>query len=462
MTGNTIRNPTFSAIGLFLLQGAVGIQALVLAQPSKPKGESPKATVQTPSPRANPQDRPLSGPRPRYFQGAVPSGKDPLGPTFLGHDVRVLVAEIDRTIAARPKSEFETSAQYKSRLNSFHAQDWRRVTVLPIEEDSPDRLYYNSQGRVRFQYDADRQIMTGRIEPSANAGLLNDNSNAKQGFRLQKDCLAAGHYVGSNSFGTSALVKKIACKEYILTFERSSELFEKTESYSENVVAKLEIPMAPQEAMSQKASLRVALVFRVSDATVHRRNFLTKPTIADPYETAELHRFLVVDPEELWVFDFRTGRIITRVGGETKAKPDPLPVMLSDPPPMSGNSGIAGGFNGGGPGTIGGMIESIPTAAPPPKRIRVGANTQAANIGKMVRPTYPKPAKQARIQGTVRFNAVIAKDGAIQSLQVVSGHPLLIPAATEAVRQWIYRPTQLNGESVEVQTQIDVNFTLSN
>jgi protein TonB len=80
----------------------------------------------------------------------------------------------------------------------------------------------------------------------------------------------------------------------------------------------------------------------------------------------------------------------------------------------------------------------------------------------MVRPTYPKPAKQARIQGTVRFNAVIAKDGAIQSLQVVSGHPLLIPAATEAVRQWIYRPTQLNGESVEVQTQIDVNFTLSN
>jgi protein TonB len=86
----------------------------------------------------------------------------------------------------------------------------------------------------------------------------------------------------------------------------------------------------------------------------------------------------------------------------------------------------------------------------------------AANISKMVRPTYPPLAKQARIQGTVRFNAIIAKDGTIQNLQVVSGHPLLIPSATEAVRQWVYKPTQLNGEAVEVQTQIDVNFTLSN
>jgi len=131
---------------------------------------------------------------------------------------------------------------------------------------------------------------------------------------------------------------------------------------------------------------------------------------------------------------------------------------------------------GSGGGWIGGISGSAPTAAPPPpppppaenpkpvtpSRIRVGGNVQAANIAKMVRPTYPPLAKQARIQGTVRFNAVIAKDGSIQNLQVVSGHPLLIPSATEAVRQWIYKPTQLNGEAVEVQTQIDVNFTLSN
>ena len=69
---------------------------------------------------------------------------------------------------------------------------------------------------------------------------------------------------------------------------------------------------------------------------------------------------------------------------------------------------------------------------------------------------------RSRIQGTVRFNAIIGKDGTIQNLQMVSGHPLLVPSAQEAVRQWVYRPTLLNGEPVEVQTQIDVNFTLSN
>jgi len=145
------------------------------------------------------------------------------------------------------------------------------------------------------------------------------------------------------------------------------------------------------------------------------------------------------------------------------------------PPPMSGGGGVVGGVPGGVPGgVIGGIIGSVPTAAPPPppppekpkpvtpSRIRVGGAVTAANIAKMVRPTYPPLAKQARIQGTVRFNAIIAKDGTIQNLTVVTGHPLLIPSATEAVRQWIYKPTQLNGEPVEVQTQIDVNFTLSN
>ena len=70
-------------------------------------------------------------------------------------------------------------------------------------------------------------------------------------------------------------------------------------------------------------------------------------------------------------------------------------------------------------------------------------------------------AKTARISGTVRFTAIIGKDGAIQNLQLVSGHPLLIEAARQAVSQWQYRPTLLNGEPVEVVTQIDVNFTLS-
>ena len=86
---------------------------------------------------------------------------------------------------------------------------------------------------------------------------------------------------------------------------------------------------------------------------------------------------------------------------------------------------------------------------------------QQANLIRKITPVYPPLAKQARIQGQVRFTAIIGKDGSIQNLQIVSGHPLLVPAAQDAVRQWLYRPTLLNGEPVEVITQIDVNFTLS-
>ena len=147
------------------------------------------------------------------------------------------------------------------------------------------------------------------------------------------------------------------------------------------------------------------------------------------------------------------------------------------PPPSSG--GVVGGVPGGVPGgaaggVIGGIIGSVPTAAPPPpppppaapkpvtpQRIRVGGNVQAAKLIRQPRPIYPPLAKQARISGHVILNAIIGKDGTIQNLTVASGHPLLVPAAMEAVKQWVYQPTLLNGEPVEVVTQIDVNFTLS-
>jgi periplasmic protein TonB len=79
---------------------------------------------------------------------------------------------------------------------------------------------------------------------------------------------------------------------------------------------------------------------------------------------------------------------------------------------------------------------------------------------KQVKPAYPTLAVQARIQGTVVLQAVIAKDGTVEDLRVVSGHPLLVQAALDAVRLWRYKPYLLNEQPVEVDTQINVNFTL--
>ena len=101
--------------------------------------------------------------------------------------------------------------------------------------------------------------------------------------------------------------------------------------------------------------------------------------------------------------------------------------------------------------------KAAPAAAP---RLKIGGMVQAAKILRQVTPLYPLLAKQARISGEVRLEAVISRGGTVESLQVLSGHPLLVNAAIEAVSQWLYRPTLLNGEPVEVLTQIEVHFKL--
>jgi protein TonB len=97
----------------------------------------------------------------------------------------------------------------------------------------------------------------------------------------------------------------------------------------------------------------------------------------------------------------------------------------------------------------------------PPGTIRVGGAVQANNILNKVTPAYPPSAKEARVQGVVRFEALIGKDGSIENLKLVSGPPLLVQSAMEAVQQWKYKPTLLNGQPVQVLTIIDVNYTLS-
>ncbi len=92
--------------------------------------------------------------------------------------------------------------------------------------------------------------------------------------------------------------------------------------------------------------------------------------------------------------------------------------------------------------------------------IRVGGQVQSARLTYQTRPVYPSLARQARIQGTVRIEAIISRNGTVENLEVLSGHPLLNHAALDAVRQWRYQPTLLNGVAVEVITTIDINFTM--
>jgi periplasmic protein TonB len=139
------------------------------------------------------------------------------------------------------------------------------------------------------------------------------------------------------------------------------------------------------------------------------------------------------------------------------------------PPPTMAASGVVGGVPGGVPGgqmggIIGGIVSSTPMAVPKvatPQRVRVSSGVSTGLLLRKVNPNYPPLARQARIQGTVILQAEISKTGDIQNLRLVSGHPMLAPAAIEAVKQWKYKPYLLNGEPVEVETTVQVNFTLA-
>ena len=137
------------------------------------------------------------------------------------------------------------------------------------------------------------------------------------------------------------------------------------------------------------------------------------------------------------------------------------------PPPMM-SGGMLGGVPGGVPGgSMGGVIGGIVNAAGAipkqviPQRVRVSSGVSTGLLIRKITPTYPPLARQARIQGQVILQAEISKEGTIQNLQLISGHPMLAPAAIEAVKQWRYKPYLLNGEPVAVETQVVVNFSLS-
>ncbi len=151
------------------------------------------------------------------------------------------------------------------------------------------------------------------------------------------------------------------------------------------------------------------------------------------------------------------------------AIPKKVAVIREDDTPPStgvvgGVGGVIGGVAGGTPGgVIGGIISSTPVAVPrvaAPKVVRVSSGVSEGLLLHRVQPTYPPLARAAHVSGTVQLQATIGRDGNIQNLRVISGHPMLAPAAVQAVKQWKYRPYLLNGEAVEVETTVTVNFNL--
>lgn len=159
--------------------------------------------------------------------------------------------------------------------------------------------------------------------------------------------------------------------------------------------------------------------------------------------------------------------------------PASIPRIVDEVPAGPPMPFIEGGIVGTGmpPGLYTGTplfrSEQLPKVAPPPpetepkaaapkptRMITMGGNVLEAKIVRRVIPEYPRLAREMRLSGTVRLLGIISRDGTVRELKVIEGHPLLVKAAVTAVMQWLYTPTMLNGEPVDVTAPIEVNFTL--
>ncbi|MDP8981666.1 MAG: energy transducer TonB [Acidobacteriota bacterium] len=285
------------------------------------------------------------------------------------------------------------------------------------------------------------------------------------------------------------LDESIAWNEKILTFApRNKEALyaigaiEWLKSYPEIIRARAQLGLRPDEpgplrdpalrqallkkhgALIEDGISRLRKALDIDPAYVDAMSYLnlmirSRADLADSPE----HYRQEIEAADRWIRNALATRENKTVSRDTPVGVlgDVLPAQAPPPPPPPPPRPVSY------PAMIGGVGAA---QMPPPNgqsaqntqaRIRVAGNVQHFNLIRKVDPAYPPLAKQARIQGTVRFTAIIGRDGGILNLQLVSGHPLLVESARLAVVQWIYKPTLLNGEPVEVVTQIDVTFSLS-
>jgi len=204
------------------------------------------------------------------------------------------------------------------------------------------------------------------------------------------------------------------------------------------------------------------LLFTEALPLTHLTDYLTVPPSAAPPDTAQVIQHATRPPD-------------SNMMGNTVLLPTHIPnhvqhVVDEGPPPQIGmpDGGVDGSPDTGNPtsGFMAHLLNNVhPSAVHPSlansKPFIVSRGVSEGLLIHQVKPTYPHLAVITHVQGEVILQAVIGKDGTIQNLRVVSGHPMLIKAAVDAVQQWRYRPYLLNGEPVEVETQVRVNFTIS-
>ena len=357
-----------------------------------------------------------ASPSPKFLTGPVELEGANLGANFVGHDIASIFNATKQSPYLRTKMEFETTI----------ASDARRARFIsePIfaKLHSTDALAFVVAKADVFTYDADLQTMRAHLTNRQNH-FRDDSDEPVDTIPIREVVLKRDKYIAGNAFGAKVVVDRTYEQEFGVAFSHSPWTFRD-----------LVIPMNVADARATKADLKLVFVCRLSVPYFHSTVDDDYATITEPYQTIVEKNYVHVVPLQVLAINSRTGQVLGEI-----IEP-PIPVI----PPSSAT-----------------LRTSHDGFKPTPKSIVVDSAIQASKILRQVKAPYPPLARQARIVGSVRFEAVIGSDGRIQNLHLISGHPLLVAAATQAVEQWVYSPTLINGNPVDVKTTIHVDFDLN-
>lgn len=226
-----------------------------------------------------------------------------LGPRFIGHDIVAVIRELAGSPLNKPKSEFETTVEYTARIKRLMDSRERRYTFVL------NAFLYDDAA-----YDADREIMTAKVE--AHQLFLFDASDSisdRPALELTEILRSKGAYVGKNAFGVSAQVTRTVTDEFGLALlDDDDELFSQADGAIGDRSVSTEIEMPANEAKLIKPFLRFALVCTLDNPTVYTNTDTSSATISNPREVKVLRHYILVRPDELWVYDARSGNVLSK------------------------------------------------------------------------------------------------------------------------------------------------------
>jgi TonB family protein len=372
---------------------------------------------------------------------STPSKATPRPSPAIGNDIVRVIDSLVAAGAAKGKGEYETTEEYESRGRAVCARYGQLAFLLPD---------------ASFEYDADTGKMSAKVGTWLR--LLDDAPESygpPEAFVLKSERVRIGSYVGTNAFGAKTVIQSRTEFERGIIIHPSSNIVKTLEKgdYGLVVMYGSTFSLDIARARAIKPFLRALVVGKLAEARVYKGHYQTEATFDSPVEVKRDGVFLPILIDEIRILDIRSGKTIETLS----SKNDTIDSHLdSEPHPdvkPSSVQGSAGGMEYDKGGSLHTGDEGVSSRAP------VEGDSVPVLLSK-IEAIYPPLAKQSRIQGVVKLNVVIGKNGSIQDLKAVSGHPLLVPAALEAVRQWLYKPAYKSGKPVATETTLEVSFSL--